>query len=176
MDVLRKYRHFVNEAVDSDKEVRIMNDVPTEVIQTAKKIATDIYHKVRKPTFDFIRGQGLVMKFFINEQDFRYIDEESDLSLDVVNGAKSKREYDVKLIYLDKVTETFEVSYLVTFDINDNTPDNWEEDEEDVVVNDEYEKPEEEDYFDEDEADNNIKKGKIKIEDIDELEDVDDEV
>jgi hypothetical protein len=181
MNILRDYRHFINEAVDSDKELNSLNDVPNEVIETAKKIALDMFDKVRKPTFEFVKGQGLTMKFFVTEQDFKYIDEDSNLTLNVTKGAKLKRMYDVSLIYLDRITETLEVEYLVSFNMLEESPseDDFDEDDEDVIVDDDYENIDPDDvYFDEDEADMDIKKGKIKLskEDERDLTGVDDDV
>ena len=55
-----------------------MDDVPSEVIETAKKITSYIFTKVKKPTFEFIPGTGLVMKFYITDQDFNYIDKNEE--------------------------------------------------------------------------------------------------
>lgn len=221
MDILRKYRHFINEAVDSDKEIRTLNDVPSEVIESAKKIAGDMFDRVRKPVFE-LSPEGLIMKFQVTQQDFNYIDENETLKLDMTEGARKKRTYDVTLSYLDRISETFEVTYLVNFEIFEFVP----EDDEDEIVEDDIEDEieyddvddaimtkyqellskwkkeqiknnantnpgegtrrrlmdqakkelsEDEEYFDEDVADQNIKKGKIKIQDVEDLEELEDE-
>jgi hypothetical protein len=215
MDILRKYKHFINEAVDSDKEVKGLNDVPNEVIESAKKIVGDMFDRVRKPTFEYEPGTGLVMKFQVTQQDFNYIDENEPLTLDVTEGARKKRTYDVKLTYLDSVSETYEIQYVVNFEMfefeGDEDIDDEDEDElnfEDDEVTAKYqelvaqwkseqgpntnqnpgegtrkrlwaqarkEAGDSEEYFDEDEADFNIKKGKIKIQDLDEVEDFEDD-
>lgn len=149
MDIMKKYRHFVNEAVDSDKELRSMNDVPQEVITTATKIAKDMFDRVRKPTFQYT-NDGLIMKFFVTEKDFQYVEEDEDLTLDVTQGAKMKRTYDVTLKLLDKITETFEIIYLVTFDLSTNTmPEEIDDDEDLDDTEDDYYKPDPDDDFDE---------------------------
>jgi len=212
MDILRKYKHFVNESVDSDKEVKTIADVPPDVIETARKIAGDMFDRVRKPVFS-IEPEGLVMTFCVSEQDFKYIDVNEPLKLEVSEGAKKKRIYDVTLNYLDRISEMFEVKYVVNFDMFEDTDieeddleeeddpevltlykslikqwkeENgnknpgegtrkrlWDEAEKGTEFTDNYERPNPEDleYFDEDEADTNIKKGKIKLDDIEVVED-----
>jgi hypothetical protein len=140
MDVLKKYKHFVNEAVDSDKEMRSIQDVPGDVIETSKKIAGDMFDRVKKPTFEYVPGKGLIMSFFVTEQDFQYIDTSEPLKLEVSEGAKKKRIYDVTLNYLDRTSETFEVKYLVTFEMpveELSDEDMYDEDDDDNI--DEYE-------------------------------------
>jgi hypothetical protein len=132
MDMLRKYKHFINEAVDSDKELKSMQDVPGDVIETAKKIAGDMFDRVKKPTFEYVPGTGLIMSFFVTEQDFKYIDEDEELKLEVSEGAKKKRIYDVILTYVDRISETFEVKYLVNFDMPEISDEDIEDDEMDV--------------------------------------------
>jgi len=138
MDILRKYKNFINEAVDSDKEIKTMADVPNEIMETARKIAGDMFDRVKKPTFDFINGKGLVMTFNVTEQDFYYIEPNEILELDMTEGAKRKRTYDVTLKYLDRSTETFEVKYLVIFEMfefeadDDDLEDNDDDDYDDI--------------------------------------------
>lgn len=173
MDILRNYKYFIKESVDTDKQVKSLADVPTEVIESAKKIASDIFDRVRKPIFEFIPGTGLVMKFQVTQQDFNFADDSESLTLDLTEGARKKRNFDVSLTYIDGISETFELQYLVTF--NTNQVEEFEDnDDEDVEVYDEYERGEKEEYFDEDEADKHIKGGKIKLDDFD-LNDVDDD-
>jgi hypothetical protein len=137
MDILRKYRHFVNEAVDSDKEARSLDDVPNEVIETAKKIAGDIFDRVKKPKFEFVPDEGLVMSFYVTEQDFQYIDPNEQLTLEVTEGAKKKRMYEVTLDYLERASETYEVKYIVNFDMVVDGPyddeDDLDEDDDDLI-------------------------------------------
>lgn len=175
MEILRKYRHFINESVDTNKEVKSLTDVPQEVMDIAKKIALDMFDRVRKPIFDIEQGVGLIMKFSVTEQDFQYANDSEPLTIDLTENARKKRNFDVSLSYYDSISETYEVQYIVTFEsvqyepfINDDDTDD------DVFVKDDYDKEDHEDYFDEDIADQQIKKGKIKIEDHD-IEDFDDE-
>lgn len=177
MNILKKYNNFINESVDSDRELKSLIDVPTEVFETAKRIANDIFDRVRKPEFEYVQNK-LILKFVVTEADFRYIDEDEHLTLD--DGVKKKRMYDVSLEYIDRISETFEVKYRVKFEMIEDTDDDDfdnDDDDDDVIVDDEYEKPAPEDleYFDEDEADKNIKKGKIKIEDFKHFDIDDDE-
>ena len=145
MSVLRKYKYFVNEAVDSDKEVKSLKDVPADVIESAKKIASDMFDKVKKPTFEIIKGTGLVMIFAITEQDFYYIDRNEPLTLDMTEGAKKKRTYDVTLTFLEGITETYEVSYVVNFSMFEDTDiEDFDDEDGDVDVEDSYEKIEDE--------------------------------
>jgi hypothetical protein len=175
MDILKNYKLFlnINEAVDSDKEVGSLADVPPEVIETSKKIASDIFDRVTKPTFEYLPGKGLVMKFKVTPQDFEYIDENEPLTLDITEGARRKRTFDVTLTYLDRISESMEVQYLVSFEMIElgAGDEGFDEDDEDIQIEDDYEKPDEdEEYFDEDIADQQIKKGKIPIEDVGELD------
>lgn len=174
MNILRNYRNFINESIDSDKEVKDIDDIPVEVKETARKIVGDMFYRVKKPSFE-ITSEGIVMKFIVTDQDFNFIDENETLTLDVTEGAKRKRTYDVSLTFIDKVSETFEVSYLVTFEMLELLPDDdFDEDEEDVIVDDPYEREVDEDDFDEDVAEQQIRKGKIKLEDIEDIEDMED--
>lgn len=167
MNILRNYRHFINEAVDTDKEIKSLTDVPTEVIDSTKEILNGIFDKVRKPSFDFIKGK-LVVKFQATQQDFNFADDTEPLTLDLTEGARKKREYDVVLTYLDGTSETFELQYVVSFNPNKiEGVDDYDDYDDDVEVIDEYERGEKEDYFDDDEIDKHIKGGKIKIEDFD---------
>jgi hypothetical protein len=168
MDILKNYKLFlsINEVVDSDKEIGSLADVPKEVIETSKKIANDIFERVRKPIFEYLPDKGLVMKFQVTSQDFEYIDENEPLTLDVTEGARRKRTFDVTLNFLDKISESMEVQYLVTFEMVESEVEDFIDDNEDIEFEDEYEAPDEDDeYFDEDIADQEIKKGKIKIQD-----------
>ena len=174
MDILRNYKHFINEAVDTDKQIKSLADVPTEVIESAKKIATDMFDRVRKPIFEFVPNTGIIMKFQVTQQDFNFTDDSDPLTLDLTEGARKKRNFDVTLTYIDSISETFELQYLVSFNTNQIEEVLEEDDDEDVEVNDEYEKGEKEDFFDEDEADRRIKGGKIKLDDFD-LNDVEEE-
>lgn len=131
MDILKKYKNFINEVVDSDKEIKIMADVPNEVIETARKIAIDIYDKVKKLSFDFIPGKGLIMTFQVTEQDFYYIEPNEILELDMTVGSKRKRTYDVALKYFNRSTETFEVKYLVMFEMFEFKDEEYFEDDDD---------------------------------------------
>jgi len=135
MDILRKYRYFVNEAVDSDKEAKSLDDIPIEVIETAKKIAGNMFERVKKPKFEFLQDEGLVMTFFVTDQDFQYIDPDESLTLEVTEGAKKKRMYDVTLDYLERASETYEVKYVVKFNMIEEEPEDEEflEDDEDLV-------------------------------------------
>jgi len=175
MDVLRKYNHFINEAVDNDKDVKSMNDVPDEVIAIARKIATDMYDRVGRPTFEFRQGEGVLMRFFVTEQDFRFIDENENLTLDMAEGARMKRGYDVILIYNDRISETFELQYIVTFEKNEHNPIIVDDDEDDVIIDNDYYKQDPDDvFFDDDEAHRDIMRGKYKIKD-EEFDDIDDD-
>lgn len=210
MNILRKYRHFINEVVDSDKEIKTLNDVPGEVIESAKKIALDMFDRVRKPVFELL-PEGLIMKFQVTQQDFNYIDDNETLKLDMTDGARKKRTYDVTLSYLDRISEIFEVTYLVNFEIFKFVPEDIVDDDiEDEIeyaayysaetVMAKYQKlltiwkkeqiknnantnpdeitrrrlmdqakkelDEDEEYFDENVADQNIKKGKIEIREV----------
>jgi hypothetical protein len=174
MDILRNYKNFLKESVDSDKDIKSVDDVPSEVIETAKKIASDIFDRVKKPTFEFIPGKGLVMKFYITDQDFNYIDKEEPLTLDVTEGARKKRTFDVTLNFLDAISETFEVKYIVEFDMLEMGPDedDYDDDDEegeDIIIDDDYEKYDDEDYFDEDVADKKLRKRDLEN-NIDEFE------
>jgi len=115
------------------------------------------------------------MQFQVTQQDFNYADDSDPLTLDLTDGARKKRNFDVTLTYLDGISETFELQYVVSFNTNQiaGIPD-IDDDDEDVEVNDEYERGEKEDYFDEDEADKHIKGGKIKLDDFD-LNDVEED-
>ena len=184
MDILRKYKQFINEAVDTNKEVKTLADVPTEVIKTAKEIAKSIYDEVRKPVFELC-PEGILMKFGVSSQDFKFIEENEPLSLDVTKGAKEKRTYNVVLEYYDQITEMFEVQYIVKFEMNEFVDDVDDDDEDDESDDGEdvgyFNKRDpkgrfgDEFDFDEDEADMDIKKGRIKIEDVDITEGDDDD-
>lgn len=168
MDILRNYKYFLKESVDSDKEVKSIEDVPKEVIETSKKIALDIFDRVRRPIFEYDPKNGVVMRFNVTQQDFEFIDENEDLTLDIGEGARKKRTFDVTLKYLDRISEFYEVKYIVEFEmITDDEIEDFEDDE-DVIVNDDWEKPEE-DFgdFDEELVDQQIKKGKINLNDDD---------
>ena len=181
MDILRKYKHFINETVDNNKEVKTLVDVPTEVIKISKEIAKSIYDEVKKPIFEICQD-GILMKFGVSSQDFNFVEEDEPLTLEATKGVKEKRTYDVILEYYDKITETFEVQYIVKFEMNefvddtDDTDDNDEEDGDDEDEINYFNKRDskgrfgDEFDFDEDEADKDIKKGKIKIDDIDIVE------
>lgn len=175
MDILKKYKRFINESVDTNNEVNELSDVPQEVIETAKKIASDIFDKVRKPSFDFKKGEGLIMKFNVTVQDFKFADSEEPLKLDMTEGARKKRTYDVTLTYYDSISETYEVQYLVSFEPMKNVGiidiDNYnDEDDEDVIIHDDFYKNDEDDDYDEDIIDKKFfsnKKGKIDLDEFD---------
>jgi len=184
MDILRNFDNFINEGsktsnsiVDSDKEMKSFKDVPSEVFETSKRILNDIFDRVRKPVFEYDKNKGLIVKFFISETDFKYIDEDEILTLD--EGVRKKRTYDVSLEYLNRITETFEVEYRVRFEMLEDTDEEeyLEDENDDIIIDDDYETPNPDDleYFDEDQADTDIKKGKIKIQDFDHFDEDDEE-
>lgn len=182
MDILKKYRKFINESANTDSEVNSLADVPEEVIETAKKIASDIFDRVRKPTFEFIKGEGLIMKFTVTIQDFKFANNDEPLTLDMTEGARRKRAYEVTLNYYDSISETYEVQYLVTFGTmgGSDTIMGVDEDDEDFI--DEYEKIEkdDDDDFEEEVIDKKFfsnKKDKIDLDefDLNDLEDDDED-
>lgn len=178
MDILRNYKHFINESLD----IKTLADVPNEVMESAKKIAGDIFDRVRKPTFELL-PEGLVLKFFVTGQDFNFADNTEQLTLDLTEGARKKRNYNVTLTYLEGVSETFELTYLVTFEeYSGQQPIETIEDEDE---DDNYDakrsiaqyqgKNDDDDYFDEDMADQQIKKGNIKLKDYDIEDEIEEE-
>lgn len=179
MNIIKNYKRFLTESIDPS--IKSLEDVPEEVITTAKKIANDFFDKVRKPSFELDSDKGLIFKFEITEQDFLMIDENEDLKLDLNATARGKRSNEVTLVFDDKISETFEVSYLVNFnpksEYDSNFMENDLDDDDDDFV-DEYElnKHEFDHSFDEDEIDNNIKKKVRKeIEFIDDDDEDDDD-
>ena len=187
MKVLRNFDNFVNESImqplshmiDSDEYVKSLKDVPHEVIQTSKKIVNSVFDRVRKPKFEYVPNKGIMFNFFVNEQDFKYIDQDEVLTLG--KGVNKNKIYDVTLEYVDKITETFEAIYKVKFKIIGDDENNdflVDDDDENNDFVDEYEIPNPEDleYFDEDEADNNIKKGKIKLDNLHDYQDFKDDL
>ena len=152
MEILKNYKSFIKESVDSISEVSSMNDVPVEVKKIAENIANQYYDKVMKPEFEFRKGTGLVFIFKVTPQDFNYIDENEPLKLDLGEKSLRKRKYDVTLTYFDSISETHEVSYIVDFDLYSNKPTTFSkvDDDEDIEIEDTYYKPEEDDDYDED--------------------------
>lgn len=176
MSIIKKYKLFINESADSSNEIKQMSDVPQEVIDISKKIASDIYDKVKKPIFEIEDGIGLVMKFNTTEQDFNYIDSEQPLKLDLGDGARRKRSYDVTLIFIDKISETFEVKYKVDFemlenDIDEDDIDDIDEDDIDNEIKDDYYNNYDDEFLDDDEIEKDFKIN--KFDDFDSLDDDD---
>jgi hypothetical protein len=160
-----------------------MVDVPKEVMETAKEIASSMFDKVRKPHFEF--SEGLLMKFFVTPQDLNFIDEDTKLTLNKSKTARMKRTYDVYLVFLDSITETCEVKYKVVFntfqdELSEEDDFYGEEEADDDLMDDygdemdEYEKPDTDEYdYDEDDFDNTIKKHinkNIIVDDVDDIE------
>ena len=178
-EIIKNYKRFVNESVSSD--IKSMLDVPKEVIETAKRIADGVYDRVKRPTFEFVNDKGLIMKFGVTDKDFIYIDKSQDLSLDLNSAAMGKRGFNVTLVYEDKISETFEVKYLVVFEPNEGPSPTINDDDEDNDFVDDYElhKNEFADDIDEDDVDSNIKRRlnrDIEIVDDDDDDDDDDEL
>lgn len=181
MELIKNYKNFmnINEAVDNYKDAKSINDIPKEVIETAKEIAVSMFDKVRKPHFEF--AEGLMMKFFVTPQDLNFIDEDAKLKLDKSKTARMKRTYDVYLIFIDSITENCEVKYKVIFNTFDEFEDDGieEEDDDDLMDDygdeiDDYEKPDFDEYdYDEDDFDNTIKKHinrNVIVDDVDDIE------
>jgi hypothetical protein len=158
---LKKYKNFINESVNSEMSINNMNDVPNEVISTSKSIANGLFDKVKKVSFRIDDDKNLIIKFGITEQDFKYIDQDEDLTSDLNDGAKKKRLYDVSLTFLNSISETYEVEFIVNFHLK--TDDNKIEldiNDDDDDMDDNYYKNDDEDYIDDDDIDNNIMKNK----------------
>ena len=169
MSIIKNYKRFLTESLDPS--IKSLEDVPEEVIQTAKRIANDFFDRVRKPIFELDSNKGLIFRFEITEQDFLMIDEEEDLTLDLNQTARGKRSNDVTLVFDDKISETYQVTYIVNFDAKSEhilDDENLEDDDDDEDFIDDYElnKNEFNHDFDEDEIDNHIVK-KIKKNNID---------
>lgn len=180
MSIIKKYKIFVNESIDSGNDIKQISDVPKEVFETSKKIVSDIYDKVRKPTFEIEPENGLVLKFVITEQDFNYVDTENQLTLDLGEGAKKKRTYDVTLTYLDKISETFEIKYKVDFEMSELSSDDEyivDDEDDDIEIEDNYYKHDDDDIFDDDEIEKNFKLNKFdEFDNLDNTDIVEDDI
>ena len=173
MKIIKNYKRFVNESVDPG--IKSLIDVPEEVFQISKKISTDFYDKVKKPTFEFDKDKGVILKFGVTEKDFTFVDQNEELELDLNDTARKKRHFNVTLIFEDKISETLEVKYLVKFKENIENDENSykdEEDEEDEDFIDKFElnRDEFDNGFDEEQIDRNIQK-RIKEKDYKFIED-----
>jgi len=173
-NIIKDYKRFVNESVDSS--IKSITDIPEEVFMTAKKIAADYYDKTRKPVFEFSPEKGLLMKFGVTDKDFRFA-EEGTLELDLNTAAKRKRDYNVTLIYDDKITETEEVQYIVKFEPNTEPYIEVDGEDEDNDFVDEYElNKDPEENFDDEDIDKNINRRiKQDVQFIDNDDDDDDD-
>ena len=131
--------------VDDDKSL------PKEIHKSVFKILDDNFELASKKSI-----VGNVVTFKVSESDFKYVDPEQNLELELSEGSAKKRKYDVSLKFVKaiKADDGGELVYLIDFkpmELSDKFKKK-EKEEEDFV--DEYEKPEEEDEIPE------ISKGK----------------
>jgi len=179
MEILKKYKYFINEAVDNDKDLSNLKDVPGEVYTGVKKIILGVFDKIKKPMFKILPDKGLIYSFIVTEEDFKYIDPNENLTLEI---DKKKNQYEITLVLLDQISETFEVQYIVNFQsTNKNSLKGWGDTGSIFDMNDKMEDkyPDEidmddDEYFEED-IEDKIKKGKIKIKDYIDIDEDDDE-
>jgi len=177
MEILKKYKYFINEAVDNDKELSNPKDVPGEVYTGVKKIIQGVFDKIKKPMFKILPDKGLIYSFIATEEDFKYIDPNENLTLEI---DKKKNQYEITLVLLDQISETFEVQYIVNFQsTNKNSLKFWGDtgsmfDKMEDKYSDEIDMDDDDEYFEED-IEDKIKKGKIKIKDYIDIDEDDDE-
>lgn len=162
MEILKTYKYFINESTDNNLELKRIEDVPHEVLAGVRKIIQGIYDRTTKPRFE-VSNKGLVFTFVATPTDFRFIEYDEVLTLD--GSQKRGNPYDIKLKVIDTISETFEVSYLVEYNLkgfNDIPPVMDDEDLDDDLIDNIDDGTEEDEEFDEDVLDNEIKKNKIK--------------
>jgi hypothetical protein len=168
MDIIRKYKLYLEKVSNSSESIKNIEDLPEEVKETSLQIIKDMFERVKKPTFEIHSNYGIVIKFDVTENDFRFTDENEKLELDISEGSKRKRTYDVVLVPVDlkdfKVSETFSLMYEIQYELRTKIDIEHDEDDEDVVVEDDWEKPEEDYGIDDDELERGLQKGKVPSE------------
>jgi hypothetical protein len=135
-----------------------VNQLPKEVEKSAKNIIDDNFEKAFR-----LKINGDILSFKATENDFKWSDTET-LNMDLSTGASNKREFDVKLVFVDKIKDKDnggELIYKIEYKPKDkNSPViEIEDDDADVEVKDDYKTSDEDDdlTFDEEPI---IKKGK----------------
>jgi hypothetical protein len=88
----------------------------------------------------------------LNDNDFKYVDEDKELKLDNTYSINKKLEYDVTLIFEDSYPETNTVTYRIEFtDITNEKEEEIDDEIEEEKPNsddDEYYKPDLDDDYD----------------------------
>ena len=105
---IKSFDTFVNEKKKSGKTDN--TDLPAEVIKTAKIIVDGIFDEASKKRID-----GNIFKFKVTDTDFKLVDPEHILELDLGFGPSKKRKYDVGLKFVSAIENNNELVYMIDF-------------------------------------------------------------
>lgn len=150
-EILNFEKYFEGRSPEKDLEV-IHYDIPDEVKKTSLKILHGMFDKVKDVTF-YVDSNGVpYVEFGVNEEDFKFIEPSTDLEMDVSDGVRRKRHYDVTLKFNDKFEDDKIVLYEIYYgDIEPDTLNDIEDEDEDgdVEVQDTWYDPIEDDDVEE---------------------------
>lgn len=104
--MIKNFENFLNE-----KNIGL----PKEVSESALIIAKNMYEKVKKISF-FKNEDDFFIKFQISPIDFKFIDPNEVLPLELSDKSMKRRKYYVELLYDDEFLSTYEVSYKIFFE------------------------------------------------------------
>lgn len=125
------YNNFLNE-----KNVNKPDGLPEEVVKSTLIIVRCMYERVKNFEF-FEKGNEFFIKFQITPMDFKFIDPNEVLPLDLSSKAMGKREYYVELEYKDQKESIYEVIYRIIFE--KMTPEKYKNNDNEKEFVDEYE-------------------------------------
>jgi hypothetical protein len=162
---MKKYFNFDAYFEKKEDDLIVIHHVlPDEVKKTVGKIIEGMFDEItagsKKIKFESIDGEHTVT-VTTTPLDFKYIDEDVPLTMDMSAGVMKKRDYEVVLNYLSKDPENLTVTYKIEFKpfVEDEIEDETEEETE----NGEEEKTEKEkDYEISDINPKNLGSAKIK--------------
>ena len=132
---IKSFDTFINEKKKSGKTDN--TDLPAEVIKTAKIIVDGIFDVASKKRID-----GNIFKFKVTDTDFKLVDPEHILELDLGFGPSTKRKYDVGLKFVSAIENSNELVYMIDFKPKGLSASGLKQREEEIK--DIWEKPEEE--------------------------------
>lgn len=144
--MIKNFEVFLNE-----KNENLPIGLPKEVSESALIIAKNMYEKVKKISF-FRNEDDFFVKFQISPIDFKFIDPNEVLPLELSDKSMKKRNYYVELSYDDEFLSTYEVVYKIFFENMSNEHLKSKKDDDEFI--DEYEeelkqqRKEDSDYID----------------------------
>jgi len=117
--MLKNYNIFLETNTNinryDDKLAKIQDSIPDEVSKSALIIVRSMYEKVKKYSFFEEEGEYFI-QFQISDIDYKYVDPNEVLQLDLSDGSMNKRDYYVELSYDDQIPSSKEVVYKIIFE------------------------------------------------------------